>query len=94
MPTSQVNTAMQLAEIGKKYTDKQYFFEGLGYYQQNLDQWNGIPLSTIVDNPGKTLIKGIQLLLNKLQHLQYGLAPDLQTMAFFDWGKILRRHEE
>jgi hypothetical protein len=43
------------------------FFEGPGYHQRNLDQWNQVTLSTIMtENQGKTLLEGIQLLLSKL----------------------------
>lgn len=60
------------------------FFEGPGYQRRVLDEWNSIDLeSTALANPGKTIFEVIQLLINKLRDLQYGLSPSLRTPEFF-----------
>ncbi|RKF71763.1 hypothetical protein GcM1_250180 [Golovinomyces cichoracearum] len=56
------------------------FFEEPGYQRRVLDEWNIIDLeSTALANQGKTIFEVIQLLINKLRDLQYGLSPSLRT---------------
>ncbi|RKF77660.1 hypothetical protein GcM1_217026 [Golovinomyces cichoracearum] len=58
----------------------QYFNDQLS----NRNEWNSIDLeSTTLANPGKTIFEVIQLLINKLRDIQYGLSPSLRTPEFF-----------
>ena len=59
------------------------FFEGPNYHWQNLDKQNNTTLFLIsTKNPDKTIYKNVQLLINKLRELQYGLAPALRNNEF------------
>jgi hypothetical protein len=61
------------------------FFEGPGYHRKNLDRWNGVTLASVIaktENATKTTYECLQLLINTLRKLQYGLAPDLQSTGF------------
>ena len=65
------------------------FFEGPGYQRRNLDKWNSISLSSITaENPDKSIYKNIQMLINTLQQLQYGLVPTLCSTDFL-YNKIV-----
>ena len=60
-------------------------FEGPRYHRKNLDKWNGVTLALVIaktENANKTTYKYLQLLINTLRKLQYGLAPDLQSTRF------------
>jgi hypothetical protein len=59
------------------------FFEGPGYHRCNLDKWNSITLASIsAGNPDKSTFENIQLLINQLRQLQYGLTPALRNVEF------------
>ena len=59
------------------------FFEGPGYFRKNLDIWNSVTLTTIsAENPSKTTYEHVQLMINKLRQVQYGLTPALRTIEF------------
>lgn len=59
------------------------FFEGPGYQRRNLDKWNSISLSSITaENPDKSAYENVQMLINTLRQLQYGLAPTLRSTDF------------
>ena len=54
------------------------FFKGPGYNRRNLDKWNSITLATVTsENSGKTTFENVQILINQLRKLQYGLIPAL-----------------
>ena len=64
-------------------TNIRNFFEGPAYQRNNLDKWNSISLSSIMStNPEKSTTECLQILINELRQLQYGLTPDLRTTAF------------
>ena len=59
------------------------FFEGPGYNRRNLVEWNNTDLMTITSqNPGKSTYENVQLLVNTLRKLQYGLTPALRSTEF------------
>ena len=59
------------------------FFEGPGYYRRNLVKWNNTDLTTITSqNPGKSTYENVQVLVNTLCKLQYGLTLALQSTEF------------
>jgi hypothetical protein len=59
------------------------FFEGPGYYRRNLDQWNATTLASVTaKNPEKSTYENVQLLINELRQLQYGLTPALRSTEF------------
>jgi hypothetical protein len=59
------------------------FFEGPGYHQRNLVEWNNTDLTTITSqNPGKSIYENVQVLVNTLYKLQYGLTLALRSTEF------------
>jgi hypothetical protein len=59
------------------------FFEGPGYQRRNLDRWNAITWSSISEkHTGKSTFEVVQLMINELRQLQYGLTPALRTTEF------------
>ena len=59
-------------------------FEGSGYTQRNLDEWNSITLATVMaKNPKKSTLENLRDLVNQLRNLQYGLETNLQDNSFF-----------
>jgi hypothetical protein len=64
-------------------TNLRNFFEGPGYHRRNLDKWNSVTLASITsENPDKSTYEVVQLLINTLRQLQYGLTPALRSMEF------------
>ncbi|RKF60480.1 hypothetical protein OnM2_050041 [Erysiphe neolycopersici] len=58
-------------------------FEGPGHNRANLDEWNRIKFTTIINaNPGKPVLECLKILTNRLKELQYGLSKPLQTLEF------------
>ena len=56
----------------------QTYFKGLEYKRGVLAYWNAILLKSIIDKSKRKLIANyLQLLLNKLRHLQHGLEINL-----------------
>ena len=54
------------------------FFKGLSYYYKNFNIQNITILPTIIqENVGKLIKKYLQLFINKLYSLKYGLSPSL-----------------
>jgi hypothetical protein len=77
------NNQLSSHTLKEACTNLRNFFEGPGYHRRNLDEWNSITLaSTIVKNPEKTTYENVQLLINKLRQLQYGLPPALRNTEF------------
>jgi hypothetical protein len=59
------------------------FFEGPGFHRRNLDEWNSISLTSITaQNPANGTYQNVQMLINKLRVLQYGLATAFRTTDF------------
>ena len=61
------------------------FFEGPGFHRRNLDKWNETSLRTVAnetENTTKSTQECLKILINRLQELQYGLAPDLRSEGF------------
>jgi hypothetical protein len=59
------------------------FFEGPGFERRNLVMWNATTLASVTTKfPEKTTFETIQLLINELRQLQYGLTPNLRTTEF------------
>jgi hypothetical protein len=72
------NNKLSQQSFGDVCNNFKNFFEGPGYHRQNLDKWNSINLSSIMaSNPEKGTYEAVQLLINDLQKLQYGLSPPL-----------------
>jgi hypothetical protein len=70
-------------------TNIRSFFEGPGFHYRNLDKWNATTLTTITaKDPEKTTFELVQMLINDLYKLQYGLAPALQSTEFL-YNKII-----
>ena len=64
-------------------TNLRTFFEGPGYHRRNLDKWNATTLASIAEeDPKKSTYENVQLLINRLRQLQYGIMPDLRTVTF------------
>ena len=64
-------------------TNLRNFFEGPGYHRRNLDQWNATTLASIIaENPQKSTYENVQLLINTLRQLQYGLTQGLRSIEF------------
>jgi hypothetical protein len=64
-------------------TNLKNFFEGPGYHRRNLDKWNSTTLTSITaENPQKSTYESVQLLINTLRQLQYGLQPALRSTEF------------
>ena len=56
--------------LNEAYTSLKVFFEGLGYYRRNLDEWNSTTLATIIaKNLSKTTYENVQELINTLRKL-------------------------
>jgi hypothetical protein len=71
------------------YTNIRSFFEGPGFHCRNLDKWNATTLATIIaKDPEKTTFELVQMLINNLCKLQYGLAPALRSTEFL-YNKII-----
>ena len=67
----------------------QNYFKGLKYKRGVLVYWNAISLKSIIDkNKEKSTADCLQLLLNKLHHLQYRLKINLQTNVFI-YNKLI-----
>jgi hypothetical protein len=59
------------------------FFEGPGFERRNLDKWNATTLASVTAKfPEKTTFETVQLLINELRQLQYGLTPNLRNTEF------------
>jgi hypothetical protein len=77
------NNQLSSRTLEEVCTNLRNFFEGPGYHRRNLDEWNSTTLaSTIAKNPEKTTYENVQLLINKLRQLQYGLSPALRNTEF------------
>jgi hypothetical protein len=64
-------------------TNIRSFFEGPGFHRRNLDKWNATTLATMTaKDPEKTTFELVQMLINDLRKLQYGLAPALRSTEF------------
>ena len=60
------------------------FFEPPEYQRANLNKWNSITLDTMAaKHPDKPIGEVVQVLVNELRQLQYGLQDDLRTEGFF-----------
>jgi len=65
------------------------YFKGLEYKRGVLIKWNAITLKTvIIKNEGKSIGDCLQLLLNNLRHLQYGLNANLYNNDFL-YNKLI-----
>ena len=70
-------------------TNIRSFFEGPGYYRRNLDKWNATTLASMTaKHPKKSVYEVVQLLINDLRQLQYGLTPALRSTEFL-YNKIV-----
>jgi len=59
------------------------FFKGPGLERKNLGKWNVISLKTIMDkNTDKLTSDCLQILINTLSQLQYGLTLELRITPF------------
>ena len=68
---------LEACEILKK------FFEGPTFNRRNMDMWNAITLqSVIAENPGKPTRESLQIMIIRLQKLQFGLLPVCRTPYF------------
>jgi hypothetical protein len=79
------NNKLSQRNLDDMCTNLKNFFEGPGYHRRNLDKWNTITLSTVTaeaENSTKSTQECLQLLINKLRKLQYGLTPNLRTTEF------------
>ncbi len=64
-------------------TNIRNFFKGPGYHRHNLDKWNATTLASMTsENPDKSTYEVVQLLINTLRQLQYGLSPALRSIEF------------
>jgi hypothetical protein len=64
-------------------TNIRSFFKKPDYHRSNLDKWNATTLaSTTAENPEKSMYENVQLLINTLRQLQYGLSPALRSTEF------------
>jgi hypothetical protein len=64
-------------------TNIRSFFEGPGFQRRNLDKWNATTLiSMTAKHPEKSIFEVVQLLINDLRQLQYGLTPALRSTEF------------
>jgi hypothetical protein len=60
------------------------YFEGPEYHRSNINKWNSLTLDSIsTKHPDKSTWEVVQLLLNELTELQYGLPQELRTPAFW-----------
>jgi hypothetical protein len=65
------------------------YFEGPSFQRRNHAIWNSTTLATITAaNPAKSTYENVQLLIDKLQELQYGLHPKLRD-DFFLYDKLV-----
>ena len=72
----------------------QTYFKGLEYKRGVLVYWNTILLKSIMDkSEGKSIADYLQLLFNKLHHLQYGLDINLQTDVFI-YNKLIIAYQD
>ncbi|RFU25514.1 hypothetical protein B7463_g10820, partial [Scytalidium lignicola] len=77
------NNQLSKRTFGEVCTNLRNFFEGPSYHRRNLGKWNSITLASIaLKNPGKTTQEHVQLLINELRELQYGLHPALRNAEF------------
>jgi hypothetical protein len=75
------------------YINIRSFFKGPGFHYRNLDKWNTTTLVTITaKDPEKTTFELIQILINNLYKLQYGLAPALRNTEFL-YNKIITSYQ-
>lgn len=66
------------------------YFEGVGYYMKSLNTWNAITFTTIAaENPTKSTYDHLQLLIDRLRNVQYGLDPDFRSTKFLHAKLIL-----
>ena len=71
-------------------TNIRNFFEGPGFYRRNLDKWESINLSSIAaENPDKSTLELVQLMITTLTQLQYGLEDDFRSQRTL-YNKIIR----
>ena len=71
-------------------TNIRNFFEGPGFHRRNLDKWESISLASIVaENPDKSTLEAVQLMITTLSQLQYGLEDDFRSQRTL-YNKIIR----
>ena len=64
-------------------TNIRNFFEGPEYQRRNLDKWNATDLnSTTAKHPEKSIFEVVQILINELRQLQFGLTTALRSTEF------------
>ena len=72
----------------------QTYFKGLKYKRGVLVYWNAISLKSIMDkSEGKLTADYLQLLFNKLHHLQYRLNINLYTNVFI-YNKLIVAYQD
>jgi len=71
------------------YNTIRNYFKGPEYKRGVLTKWNAITLKTvIIKNEGKSIGDCLQLLLNDLRYLQYGLNANLYNDDFL-YNKLI-----
>ena len=74
------NSSLSTKPFDYVRTHMRTYFEGPEYYRKNLTEWNAISLDGVRnENPDKSILQCLQLLIDKLCTLQYAIDIEFRT---------------